>query len=66
MIYGTQDHYLWMQYFIIPGIFVISVVIPILIVILLMINKNRLDKIKIRRHFSYLLNEYKEERFYWE
>lgn len=66
MIYGTQDHYLWMYYFIIPGLFVIGVLIPLMIFILLMINKNRLDKIKLRRHISYLLNEYKMEQFYWE
>ncbi|CAD8082824.1 unnamed protein product [Paramecium primaurelia] len=66
MIYGTQDHYLWMYYFIIPGLIVIGILIPLLIFILLMINQNRLDKIKIRRHISYLLNEYKMEGFYWE
>ncbi|CAD8198400.1 unnamed protein product [Paramecium pentaurelia] len=66
MIYGTQDHYLWMYYFIIPGLIVFGVVIPLMIFILLMINYNILDKIKIRRHISYLLNEYKMERFYWE
>ncbi|CAK76088.1 unnamed protein product (macronuclear) [Paramecium tetraurelia] len=64
--YGSQDHYLWMYYFIIPGLFVIGALIPILIFILLKINRTRLEKIKLRRHISYLLNEYKQERYYWE
>ncbi|CAK94123.1 unnamed protein product (macronuclear) [Paramecium tetraurelia] len=64
--YGTQDHQLWMIYFIIPGLIIINFIIPLLILLLLMINKNRLDKIKIRRHISYLLNEYRIEKFYWE
>ncbi|CAD8182801.1 unnamed protein product [Paramecium octaurelia] len=65
-IYGTQDHQLWMVYFIIPGLIIIGFVIPLLIFLLLAINKNRLEKIKIRRHISYLLNEYRIEKFYWE
>ncbi|CAD8156187.1 unnamed protein product [Paramecium octaurelia] len=64
--YGSQDHYLWMYYFIIPGLFVIGALIPIMIFILLKINRTRLEKIKLRRHISYLLNEYKQERYYWE
>ncbi|CAD8066795.1 unnamed protein product [Paramecium primaurelia] len=64
--YGSQDHWLWMYSFIIPGLFVIGGLIPILIFILLMVNKTRLEKIKLRRHICYLLNEYKQQRYYWE
>ncbi|CAD8115237.1 unnamed protein product [Paramecium sonneborni] len=64
--YGSRVHLNWMYYFIIPGIFIIGVFIPILIVILLLLNKNKLDKIRLRKHICYLLNEYKQERYYWE
>ncbi|CAD8087594.1 unnamed protein product [Paramecium primaurelia] len=64
--YGSQIHQKWMYYFIIPGIFIIGIFIPIFIYILLMLNKNKLDKIKLRKHICYLLNEYKQERYYWE
>ncbi|CAD8103714.1 unnamed protein product [Paramecium sonneborni] len=64
--YGTQDHYFWLYSFIIPGLFVIGGLIPILIFILLIFNKTRLEKIKLRRHICYLLNEYKQQRYYWE
>ncbi|CAD8111185.1 unnamed protein product [Paramecium primaurelia] len=66
MMYDTQDYYLQIYYFIIPGLIVIGVLNPLLIYILLMINQNRLDKIKIRRHISYLLNEQNMDRFYLE
>ncbi|CAD8207525.1 unnamed protein product [Paramecium pentaurelia] len=66
MMYDTQDYYLQIYYFIIPGLILIGVLNPLLIYILLMINQNRLDKIKIRRHISYLLNEQNMDRFYLE
>ncbi|CAD8105197.1 unnamed protein product [Paramecium sonneborni] len=64
--YGTQNHYIWMFYFILPGLIIVGIFIPIFISILMMINKNRLDQIKLRKHISYLLNEYKEQKYYWE
>ncbi|CAD8116735.1 unnamed protein product [Paramecium primaurelia] len=54
MIYFTQDHCLWMYYFIIPGLIVIDVMIPLKIVVLSMINQFRIDKIKNQK---VLLNE---------
>ncbi|CAD8128246.1 unnamed protein product [Paramecium sonneborni] len=40
--------------------------IPILIFILLIVNKSRFDKIKIRKHIHYLLNECEYQKYYWE
>ncbi|CAD8084401.1 unnamed protein product [Paramecium sonneborni] len=64
--YGSQDHQLWIYSFIIPGLFLIGGLIPILIFILLIVNQSRLEKIQLRKHFCYLLNEYKYQKYYWE
>ncbi|CAK94497.1 unnamed protein product (macronuclear) [Paramecium tetraurelia] len=64
--YGSPVHLQWVYYFIIPGIFIIGIFVPILIFILLKLNRQKLDKIKLRKHLCYLLNEYKQERYYWE
>ncbi|CAD8105139.1 unnamed protein product [Paramecium sonneborni] len=66
LLYGTINHISWIIYFAIPGLGIFGLFIPFSLFFILYINRQQLDKIKLRRHICYLFNEYNSENYYWE
>ncbi|CAD8141277.1 unnamed protein product [Paramecium pentaurelia] len=66
LIFGSQNHYQWIYYFAIPGLGIFGCCIPFSLFFLMLINKNKLEHIKLRRHICYLFNEYNEKSYFWE
>ncbi|CAD8047654.1 unnamed protein product [Paramecium primaurelia] len=66
LIFGSQNHYQWIYYFAIPGLGIFGCCIPFSLFFLMLINKKKLEYIKLRRHICYLFNEYNEQSYFWE
>ncbi|CAD8209833.1 unnamed protein product [Paramecium octaurelia] len=66
LLFGSQEHVIWISSFVIPGIVIFSVIIPLSIFIVMYIKKDQHDNIKIRKHFCYLINEYNKRNYFWE
>ncbi|CAD8157212.1 unnamed protein product [Paramecium octaurelia] len=64
--FNTQSHYLWIYFFILPGLTFIGCFIPFILFFLMFLMRKKLDVIKIRRHICYMFNEYNDESFFWE
>ncbi|CAD8167794.1 unnamed protein product [Paramecium octaurelia] len=66
LIYGTDNHIFWIIILGIPGLGVFGALIPFTLFFVMYMNREQLDKIKLRRHICYLFNEYNQESYYWE
>ncbi|CAD8202686.1 unnamed protein product [Paramecium octaurelia] len=66
LIFGSQEHYLWVYYLIIPLLVIFCCVIPFSLFLLMFQNRFHLFKLKFRKHICYLFNEYNEKRYFWE
>ncbi|CAD8215134.1 unnamed protein product [Paramecium octaurelia] len=66
LLYGSDSHILWIKRFAIPGSSFIGLIIPLLLFLLLYINRENHNKIKFRRHIGYLFNEYTQKNYFWE
>ncbi|CAD8086012.1 unnamed protein product [Paramecium primaurelia] len=66
LLFGSQEHLIWIFSFVIPGIGVFSLIIPLSLFIVMYIKKDQHDNIKIRKHFCYLINEYNDRSYFWE
>ncbi|CAD8196270.1 unnamed protein product [Paramecium pentaurelia] len=64
--FGDQNHKYWIFYCVLPGLIFFGFLIPVFILVFLLINRNNLDKIKLRKHICYLLNEYESQSYFWE
>ncbi|CAD8112914.1 unnamed protein product [Paramecium sonneborni] len=65
-IFWNQDHQTWIYYFVLPGLTIFGLIIPVFIFIFLIVNKNNLQEIKLRKHICYILNEYHTKSYFWE
>ncbi|CAD8208304.1 unnamed protein product [Paramecium octaurelia] len=66
LLFGTGEHLIWIFAFVIPGICVFSMIIPLSLFIIMYIKKDKHDNIQIRKHFCYLINEYNNRSYFWE
>ncbi|CAD8122023.1 unnamed protein product [Paramecium sonneborni] len=66
LLFGSKEHLIWIFSFVIPGIGVFSLIIPLFLFIVMYIKKYQHDTIKIRKHFCYLINEYNNRSYFWE
>ncbi|CAD8209612.1 unnamed protein product [Paramecium octaurelia] len=66
LLFDSQNHYFWMITFAMPVSLFIGLILPISLLYVLYINKKQLNEIKFRRHFGYLVNEYKVHSIFWE
>ncbi|CAD8140549.1 unnamed protein product [Paramecium octaurelia] len=66
LLYGSDSHILWIKRFAIPGSSFIGLIVPLLLFLLLYINRENHNKIKFRRHIGYLFNEYTQKNYFWE
>ncbi|CAD8137809.1 unnamed protein product [Paramecium octaurelia] len=66
LIYGSETHVLWIKEFAIPGSTLIGLIIPLLLFLMLYLNRENHNKIKFRRHVGYLFNEYTQQNYFWE
>ncbi|CAD8067419.1 unnamed protein product [Paramecium sonneborni] len=66
LLFGNQSHKFWIYYFILPGLIFFGCVIPIIIFLFLLVNRNNIDQIKLRKHICFLLNEYENQSYFWE
>ncbi|CAD8189309.1 unnamed protein product [Paramecium octaurelia] len=66
LIYGTNSHISWIQGFAIPGSTLIGLIIPLLLFLILYLNRKNHNKIIFRRHVGYLFNEYTQYNYFWE
>ncbi|CAD8176790.1 unnamed protein product [Paramecium pentaurelia] len=66
LLYGSKSHISWIYGFSIPGSCFIGLILPLLIFLILYINRDQHDKIKFRRHLGYLFNEYTQNCYFWE
>ncbi|CAD8109139.1 unnamed protein product [Paramecium sonneborni] len=64
--FDTQNHYTWIIWLVIPGFFVIGILIPLFLFTLMFILRKQLDQIRLRRHICYMFNEYNDQSYYWE
>ncbi|CAD8094422.1 unnamed protein product [Paramecium primaurelia] len=64
--YDTSYHFIWLMTFCLPGLFLFAFLIPFLFYLALYINRQGLNKLRIRQQFGYLYNEYKTDAFFWE
>ncbi|CAD8079294.1 unnamed protein product [Paramecium sonneborni] len=66
LFFGSKEHLIWIFSFVIPGILVFSLIIPLFLFIVMYIKKDQHDNIQIRKHFCYLINEYNHRSYFWE
>ncbi|CAD8214891.1 unnamed protein product [Paramecium octaurelia] len=66
LLYGSREHLIWIFSFVIPGIGVFGVIIPLSLFIVMYLKKDQHDNIQIRKHFCYLINEYNSRSYFWE
>ncbi|CAK78569.1 unnamed protein product, partial (macronuclear) [Paramecium tetraurelia] len=66
LIYGSDNHISWIQGFAIPGSILIGLIIPLLLFLILYLNRENHNKIMFRRHLGYLFNEYTQQNYFWE
>ncbi|CAD8198782.1 unnamed protein product [Paramecium pentaurelia] len=66
LLFGSKEHLIWIFSFVIPGISVFSLIIPLSLFIVMYIKKDQHDNIKIRKHVCYLINEYNNRSYFWE
>ncbi|CAD8201980.1 unnamed protein product [Paramecium pentaurelia] len=66
LLYNSPSHQKWIIGFVLPGLGLIGCLIPSALFLLLYIQRDKLDKIKFRRHICYLFNEYNNENYFWE
>ncbi|CAD8173391.1 unnamed protein product [Paramecium octaurelia] len=66
LLFGTSEHLIWIFAFVIPGICIFSIIIPLSLFIVMYIKKDQHDNIQIRKHFCYLINEYNNRSYFWE
>ncbi|CAD8094633.1 unnamed protein product [Paramecium sonneborni] len=64
--FESQSHYKWIFTFLLPGVILIGCGIPILLFLLMILKKEKLESIQLRRHIGYLFNEYNQSSYYWE
>ncbi|CAD8187793.1 unnamed protein product [Paramecium pentaurelia] len=64
--YGTNNHFQWITFFIIPGLLVFGCIIPLGLFLLMYIKRSQLEIIKLRKHICYLFNEYSSTNYFWE
>ncbi|CAD8195640.1 unnamed protein product [Paramecium octaurelia] len=66
LLYNTEDHQLWIYFFILPLLIVFGCIIPFSLFLLTYIKRDILYKIKLRKHICYLFNEYTDNNYFWE
>ncbi|CAD8190904.1 unnamed protein product [Paramecium pentaurelia] len=66
LLYNSQNHQKWIIGFVLLGLGLIGFLIPSALFLLLYIQRDKLDKIKFRKHICYLFNEYNNENYFWE
>ncbi|CAD8119769.1 unnamed protein product [Paramecium sonneborni] len=66
LLFGSKEHIIWIFSFVIPGIGIFCLIIPLFLYLLMFFKKNQLDDIKIRKYFCYLFNEYENDCYFWE
>ncbi|CAD8159253.1 unnamed protein product [Paramecium pentaurelia] len=66
LLFESKEHLIWIFSFVIPGIGIFSLMIPLSLFIVMYIKKGQHDKINIRKHFCYLINEYNVSSYFWE
>ncbi|CAK76381.1 unnamed protein product (macronuclear) [Paramecium tetraurelia] len=66
LLFDSDNHQQWIYKFSIPLLSLIGLILPISLLCFLYIKRGILNKISLRRHFSYLFNEYRINCFYWE
>ncbi|CAD8154124.1 unnamed protein product [Paramecium octaurelia] len=66
LLLDSYNHQQWIYYFAIPLLSLIGLILPISLLCFMYIKRGVLNKIPLRRHISYLFNEYKMNCFYWE
>ncbi|CAD8151363.1 unnamed protein product [Paramecium octaurelia] len=66
LLFNTQTHFRWIIGFILPGVILIGVGIPIFLFMLIYFRRESIEKVKFRRHICYLLNEYNKNSYFWE
>ncbi|CAD8083297.1 unnamed protein product [Paramecium sonneborni] len=64
--YGTETHINWIISFIIPGLALIGIILPLSLLALLYFKRDQLENINLRKHICYLFNEYDRLTYYWE
>ncbi|CAK61293.1 unnamed protein product (macronuclear) [Paramecium tetraurelia] len=66
LFFGSREHLIWIFAFVIPGLCVFSMIIPLSLFMVMYIKKDQHDTIQIRKHFCYLINEYNNRSYFWE
>ncbi|CAK72922.1 unnamed protein product (macronuclear) [Paramecium tetraurelia] len=66
LLFNTQTHFRWIIWFILPGLILIGVGIPIFLFMLIYFRRESIEKVRFRRHICYLLNEYNKNSYFWE
>ncbi|CAD8169558.1 unnamed protein product [Paramecium octaurelia] len=66
LLYGTDTHIKWIFGFIVPGSVLLVIILPFSMYTYLYFKKDKLNKIKYRRHIGYLFNEYTGKTYFWE
>lgn len=64
--YFTKSHLMWNFALVVPGLAFFGLIIPLLLLQRLYRMRKDLFNIKLREKFSYLINEYREESWFWE
>ncbi|CAD8127675.1 unnamed protein product [Paramecium sonneborni] len=64
--FETNDHQTWIYIFIIPGLILFGVLLPLCLSLFMYFNRFQLDQIKLRKHICYLFNEYSNNTYFWE
>ncbi|CAK84285.1 unnamed protein product (macronuclear) [Paramecium tetraurelia] len=66
LLYGTNTHIKWIYGFVVPGSVLLVIILPFSMYTYLFFKKDKLNKIKYRRHIGYLFNEYSGKTYFWE
>ncbi|CAK87942.1 unnamed protein product (macronuclear) [Paramecium tetraurelia] len=64
--FWSTTHYKWMIAFIIPGLGIFCLLIPFSLFALMYRLRDQFQSMKLRRHISYLFNEYDIKNYFWE
>ncbi|CAD8155005.1 unnamed protein product [Paramecium pentaurelia] len=65
-LFYTQNHHLWINYLVLPGLIIFGLIFPILLFLLMYFKQNFLNNSKLRPHICYLYNEYESTSYFWE
>ncbi|CAD8172201.1 unnamed protein product [Paramecium octaurelia] len=64
--FWSPTHYKWMIAFIFPGLGIFCLLIPFSLFSLMYRLRDQFESMKLRRHISYLFNEYDGKNYFWE